>query len=132
MVNVNNYSTRNMPSVHYGRTNIWNRYANHAQAARDASVFNNSCGCHNHCAPPPMPMAGFGFSPFGFGGFGMGGFGLGGIPFGGGCGNTNVNVNLGPSNEYAAGNVIGMGIGLCTQYSQQIGGFFKNLFGKNS
>jgi hypothetical protein len=75
----NNYSLRNLPSVHYGRMNIWNRYENHAQAMRadfyrtvppySSSVFWGFPMC---CTPFPMGGCCWG-GPMRF----VGGFALG-------------------------------------------------------
>lgn len=121
-MNVNNYGDRNMPSIHNGRANIWNRYNEHAQMKRDQSVFNS---CHHHCnggAPPPI------------GGFGMpmfGGFGMGMPMFGSfGHGNQNVNVSIGPSKSYVAGNVLGQIGGLVKNNWTPISNFCVNAFNK--
>ena len=81
MVDYNNYSLRNLPSVHYGRINVANRHFAHAEATRDnfyrtvppysSSVFR--CGVPV-CGFPMYPMGGFCMRPF----FNyMGGFMLG-------------------------------------------------------
>lgn len=73
MVSFNNYSLRNMPSVHYGRMNVWARHDAYAQGARDCfyrnvppSLYSGNfigfpgCGFPPiFCCPPAYPMGGF-------------------------------------------------------------------------
>lgn len=106
MTVVNNFGNRGAPSIHSGRTNIWNRYHNHAVAKQNASVFNSCCHTHYQSAAPPTTM--FGGGMFGmpmFGGFGM-------------------------TNAWLAGNVVGQTIGLGIKFAPQIGNFFKSLFNR--
>lgn len=63
MTVVNNFGNRGAPSIHNGRTNIWNRYHNHAVAKQNASVFNGCCHTHYQSAAPPTTM--FGMPMFG-------------------------------------------------------------------
>lgn len=81
MTNVNNYCNRNLPSVNFGRQNIWNRYEANARN-HAASVFNNS-HCHNSCSGGwNSGWYGGGFGGFGgFGSFGWGGFGVPGFTY---------------------------------------------------
>lgn len=97
MVNYVNFSTRNMPSVDYGRANIWNRYEQHALDARNAALMN--CNCGNSYLN--MPLFNFSSSPPCYGlGFNMPMFGFGCMPFGY------------STSSYMAGTVIGQTIGL--------------------
>lgn len=107
MTVVNNYGNRNAPSIHNGRTNIWNRYHNNAVAKQNASIFSGCCHSHyQSTAPPHMNRGGmFGFPMFNSFGFGI-------------------------SNSWLAGNVIGQTIGLGVKFAPQIGNFFKGLFNK--
>ena len=56
MVDYNKYSLRTLPSVHYGRMNIWNRYECRENAARD----------HFYATVPPYRSQLFGFPGCGF------------------------------------------------------------------
>lgn len=103
MTVVNNFGNRNMPSVHYGRANIWNRYNAHAQMKRDQSVFN-SCHC-GYGAAPPM-----------FGGFGFGA--------------RNTNIEIGPSKSYVVGNVLGQIGGLVKNNWASISNWVGKIFHK--
>ncbi len=141
MTVVNNFSNRGAPSVHEGRTNIWNKNHNHAVEKQQASLFSGCCPGHNQgLAPPPM-MGGsiFGMPTFGNFGFGSGvgfgtnfGFGSGmgfnsGFGFGQGFG---FGPGFGMSNSWAAGNVVGFGLGLGIKFAPQIGNFVKGLFNR--
>ena len=107
MVNFNNYSSRYTPSVHTGRTNIWNRYEDNANNKRMAFIANSyQAPLLNFGAPPPRhPMGGY----------------------------TEVNIQNGPSKSWMQGNVIGQiagfGVNLYQQYQPQITNFFHKIFG---
>ncbi len=97
MVNYVNYSKIYEP-VDFGRINIYNRYEQHAQNARNAALAN--CGCGNSYLNVPL----FNFSsspPYSGFGFNMPMMGYGCMPFG-----------FGYTNSYMAGTVIGQTIGL--------------------
>lgn len=128
--NYSDFTNPNLSSIHNNRANLWNRYNRHAQEKRDQSVFNS---CHHHCnggAPPSF--GGFG-TPM-FGGFGMpmtGSFGMGMPMFGSfGHGNQNVNVSIGPSKSYVAGNVLGQIGGLVKNNWTSISNFCVNAYNK--
>lgn len=103
MVNYNNYSSRYNPSVHTGRTNIWNGYDNYANNRRMAFMAQSyQAPLFNFEAPP------------------MGGY-------------TQVNIQNGPSKAMMQGNVLGQvadwGRNLYNQYQPQITNFFHKIFG---
>ena len=106
MVNYVNYSTRNLPSVDYGRQNVWARQQQHAINARNAALAN--CGCGSGLSgismmmPVPVMPVGFGFCcpmpVFGFGyPCGMGFYG---------------NVGRGMMTGAAIGAAVGAGVSL--------------------
>lgn len=101
MTNVNNYGNRNLPSVNYGRQNIWNRYEANARN-HAASVFNNM-HCHNHCSGGWNS----GFYGGGFGGFGFNNFGFNNFGFGGGFGMPGLPYNNDMAKGFVTGSIIG-------------------------
>lgn len=70
MVNYVNFSSRYIPSVHYDRQNLNNRYISNALMSRNYALSN--CDCSNtflpafNFMPPTMGVGYFGWSPWMF------------------------------------------------------------------
>lgn len=111
MVNYVNFSNRNLPSVDYGRINVWNRQQQHAIDARNAALANCDCrsGLSGLSMMMPMPVMPMPVMPIGFGlCYPMPIFGFG-FPCGMGfCGD----VGRGMMTGAAIGAAVGAGVSL--------------------